>query len=131
MDRHGRGDLPFRRPRIPEIAFRLLTMLDAVEEIDNENQHGKRNEVTANRHDELGKVKPKRRIIIDNTAAHPSETNYHHSQSQDEERWRHHPEMDLAPEFIHTTACGFGKPVIDGSKKRKDEAAKNRIVKMT
>src|SRR5690349_9177255 len=99
-------------------------MFDAIDEVDEENQHGKCNQVATNRHDELNQVKPQCRIIIDNATAHTSESNHHHSQSQDKEGGCHHPEMDLAPEFIHATACGFGKPIIDGSKERKDKTAK-------
>ena len=79
MDRHGRRDLPFGGTRIPKISFCFFSILDAVEEIDKEDQHGKCDEESGNRHQEMREIEPKRRIVIHDAAAHASKTDHHHT----------------------------------------------------
>src|SRR5574341_706921 len=70
MHRHGRWHLPFGRTRIPDVTLRLLAVLDAAEEVDQENQDGKGNEESRDGHNEMIRVQTERRVIIHNTAAH-------------------------------------------------------------
>src|SRR5919108_3548150 len=106
-------------------------MLDAVEEVDKENQHRKRDDKTGNRQQEMRGIKSKRRVVIHNAAAHTPEPDHHHTHGQHKERGRHQPEVDLAPEFIHAPAGSLREPVIDGGEEWEDKPTKNRIVKVT
>src|SRR5215213_8008297 len=75
-------------------------------------------------------IKPKSRIIIYNTTAHPFKTHHHHAQGQHQEGWRHQPKVNLAPKFIHPATCCFGEPIIDRGKEWEDKSAENRIVEV-
>src|SRR5687768_3946193 len=73
----------------------------------------------------------KRRIIVHDAAAHPAQTNGHHTEGQHKERRGHQPEVHLSPELAHAAAGCFGEPIINRGEEREDKAAKDRIVKMS
>src|SRR6266498_108557 len=131
MSRHRRGDLPFGRTRVPNITFRFFTMLHAVEEVDEENEYGEKDQEASDGQDQVRAVKPKRRIIIHDAAAHTEQTNAHHAKGQDKERGCHDPEVHLAPELVHAATGRFREPVIQRRKEREDESAEDRIVEVT
>src|SRR5688572_3033161 len=105
-------------------------MLQTTEEVDEENQNRDADQESRNGHDQMRGIKTKRRIIIHDSAAHPAQTNHHHTEGQHKERGSHKPEVHFAPEFAHTATGGFGIPVIDCSKKREYKATENRIVEV-
>src|SRR5215216_3303604 len=71
------------------------------------------------------------RVIVCDAAAHTNETDAHHTEGQYEERGGHHPEMDLAPEFVHAATGRFRVPVIQRGKEREDKAAEDRVMEVT
>src|SRR5512133_1619513 len=106
-------------------------MLHAVEEVDEEDEHRDKDQVTGDCQDKMARIKTERRIIIHNAAAHAKQTDTHHAKGQNQERGRHQPEVYFAPEFVHAATGSFREPVIQSRKEREDKSAKDRIVEVT
>src|SRR3989338_5870823 len=129
MGRRGGSD-PIERIRLPGISFRFLSAKKAPEEIHYEGDLGEAEKESGNGDKDIDRLQRVNKIvlcrIIDPAHVAAYSEDVHREKGGVEENVGKN-EMDLGQGLIHHPAKHLWKPVINGSKQRKDNSGNNVV----